>query len=114
MTNSVTLHISSPAGEHKIFLQQDADTHRTIHSWLDTKPHLITDCSANSDGTALAGNTHILFWNDAVSVAVDPASNTVTMDVSGANAHYSGVLGAGEATALAAFVKACKLPDLAA
>lgn len=114
MPNTATINISSPAGSHKVFLQQDTDNKRNIHSWLDNAPHLITQCAANGDGTAFTGNTHIFIFNDAVSVEVDPASNTVTMDISGANAHYSGVLGPGEAAALVAFVKAANLPDLGA
>jgi hypothetical protein len=114
MTNTATINISSPSGSHKVFMQQDADNKRTIHTWLDNAPHAITGCSANSDGTSLTGTTHIFIFNDAVSVQVDPASNAVTMDISGANAHYSGVLNPGEAAALVAFVKACGLPDLAA
>src|ERR1700720_1869110 len=107
MPNTATINISSPAGSHKVVLQQSADNSRTINSSLDGNKHTITECSANSDGTAFTGNTHIFIFNDAVSVEVDPASNAVTMDISGANAHYSGVLGAGEAAALVAFVKKC-------
>lgn len=114
MSNSTTINISSPAGSHKVFLQQDEDVRRTIHTWIDNVARPLTECSANSDGTALKGTTLIWIFHDVVSVSVDPASNSVAMDVSGANVDYSGVLNAGEAAGLVAFVKACKLPDLAA
>lgn len=118
MSNTVTINISSPSGTHQVFLEQDADVKRAIHAVLDGLPHPLTECSAKADGTAFKGNTAIrVFWhtfNDVVSVEVDPASNAVTMDVSGADLDYSGVLNAGQASALVAFVKACGLPDLAA
>lgn len=118
MSNTATINISSPSGTHQVFLEQDADVKRTIHSVLDGVAHPLTECSANSDGTAFKGNAAIraffMTFNDVVSVEVDPASNAVTMDVSGANLDYAGVLNPGQATALVAFVKACGLPDLAA
>jgi hypothetical protein len=118
MSNTATINISSPSGTHQVFLEQDADVRRTIHAVLDGVAHPLTECSANSDGTALKGNTAIrvffMTFNDVVSVAVDPTSNAVTMDVSGANLDYDGVLNAGQAAALVAFVKNCGLPDLAA
>ena len=112
MSNTATINISSPDGSHKVILQQDADNTRTINSSLDGKKHVITECSANSDGTAFTGNTHVFIFNDAVSVEVDPASNSVTMDISGVGAHYAGVLASGQAAALVAFIKKCGLPDL--
>jgi hypothetical protein len=119
MPNTVTINISSPQGSHKVVMQQELDPStgspsRTINSSLDGKPHAITECSANSDGTALKGTAAIFWFHDVVSVEVDPASNAVTMDVSGAGIDYSGILGPGESAALVAFVKAAKLPDLAA
>lgn len=119
MPNSATINISSPAGSHKVFVQQDANNKRTINASLDGGEHDLYQCSANSDGTALNGLTdiHVPFWvfrGDKVALAVDGASNTATLDIAQAGVHASGVLGAGEAAALVAFVKACGLPDLAA
>ena len=112
MPNSTTINIRSPAGSHKVFLQQDTDTKRTIHAWIDNTARTITECSANGDGTALKGTAAIFIFHDVVSVEVDPASNAVTMVVSGAGVDYEGVLNSGEAPALVAFVKACGLPPL--
>ena len=112
MSNTATINISSPSGNHKVFMQQDADTRRTINSSLDGKPHAITECSANSDGTALKGTAAIFWFHDVVSVAVDPSSDTVTMNVSGAGIDYTGSVNPGQGAALVAFVKKCGLPDL--
>lgn len=117
--NTATISISSSAGSHVVFVQQDADNKRTINSSVDGKTHILYECSANSDGTALNGLTdiHVPFWTfrgDKVTLAVDVANNAVTLDISQAGVHYSGVIGPGEAAALVAFVKACELPSLGA
>ncbi len=117
MSNTATINISSPDGSHKVFVQQDADNKRTINSSVDTVKHILNECSANSEGSAFTFNTdiHVPFWTfygDKGTLAVDVASNTATLDIAQAGFHASGVLGAGEAAALVAFVKACGLPDL--
>ena len=119
MTISTTININSAAGSHKVFVEQSADNKRTLNASLDDSEHDLYECSANSDGTSLNGLTdiHVPFWvfrGDKVTLAVDVASNTATLDISQAGVHASGVLGAGEGAALVAFVKACGLPDLGA
>lgn len=114
MPNTAQINIKSDQGFHKVFLRQDATALRTIHTLLDEKPHAVIECSASSDGTTLKGETAILIFEDDVTVTVDPATDTVILSISGANITYSGILAADQAAALVAFVKACKLPDLAA
>lgn len=114
MPNTATINIKTDQGFHTVFLQQDASVPRTIHSLLDNVPHALTGCSASSDGMTFKGDTSILIFTDEVSVTVDPTTNTVALSVSGADITYSGILAADQAAALVAFVKACKLPDLAA
>jgi hypothetical protein len=116
MPNTATINISSTAGAHTVFLQQDADVKRTIHAVLDGVAHPLTECSANSDGTAFQGNAAIRVFfatfNDKVSVQVDPASDTFSMNVSGAGIDDAGNVNPGQGAALVAFVKKCGLPDL--
>jgi hypothetical protein len=119
MANSMTIHINAAAGSHTVFVQQSADNKRTITASIDDAEHDLYECSANSDGTALSGLTdiHVPFWvfrGDKVTLGVDVASNAVSLDISQAGVHYTGVLNPAEAVALVAFVKACSLPDLAA
>lgn len=114
MSNTAQINIKSDQGFHRVFLRQDASAPRTIHSLLDDVPHALTECSASSDGMTFKGNTSIFIFTDVVSVTVDPATDTVTLSVSGADITYSGILTADQAANLVAFVKACKLPDLAA
>lgn len=114
MSNRVSINISAMDGNHEIVLQQAVKFSRTIESSLDGKPHAITECSANGDGTVLNGNTHIFIFNDAVSVTIDPTANAVAMSIPQASVRYSGALAPGQVAALVAFVKSCGLPDLAA
>lgn len=118
MSNTATININSTAGSHTVFLQQDADVKRTIHAVLDGVAHPLTECSSNGDGTSFKGNAAIRVFfatfHDVVSVEVDPASDTVALDVSGAGINDTGNVNPGQGAALAAFIKKCGLPDLAA
>lgn len=117
--NSTTINISSPAGSHTVFVQYDANNERTINASVDGKEQVLYDCSANSDGTMLAFVTdiHLPFWTfrgDKGTLAVDLTTGTVALDIAKAGIHYPGVIGPGEAAAMAALVKGRGLPDLSA
>src|SRR5579863_901410 len=113
MANTAQLNIKSDQGFHRVFLRQDASAKRTIHSLIDNIPHAVVNCAASADGMTLSGDTTILIFTDRVTVSVDPTTDTVRLSVSGTGVDYAGVLTASQAAALVAFVKACKLPDLA-
>lgn len=113
MANTAQINIKSDQGFHRVFLRQDANEKRTIHSLIDNAPHAVVNCAASSDGMTLSGDTSVFIFTDRVTVTVDPANNTVRLSVSGANVDYAGVLTPDQSVALVAFVKACGLPDLA-
>lgn len=116
MANTALLNIKSGQGFHKVFLQQDVNTPRTIVGLVDNVSHVITGCSATSDGESFKGMTAIkvafLTFNDAVTVTLDPTTDELSMTVAGYKV-FSGILDPNQAAEAIAFVKACKLPSLA-
>jgi hypothetical protein len=114
MSKQIILNITSPAGSHRIVVQQDANNKRTINSSVDGRNHVVYECSANGAGDSLSGLTDIWVWRgDKVTLSVDVANEAVALDISQAGIHYAGTVPAGQAASLVAFVKACGLPDLA-
>jgi hypothetical protein len=115
MSNQVILNVTSPAGTHRIVVKQDANNKRTINSSVDGRPHVVYECTANGAGDALSGLVDIWVWKgDKVNLTVDVVNHAVALDISQAGVHYAGTVPASQSAALAAFIKACGLPDLAA
>lgn len=116
MANTAQLNVKSGHGFNQVFLQQDVNDARTIVGLVDKDSHVITGCSATSDGTSFTGTTVIKYWwhtfTDKVVVTIDPTTDEYAMSVAGLKV-FSGVLDPNQAAAAVAFVKACKLPSLA-
>jgi hypothetical protein len=106
--NAVSFTITTSDGDETISLIQDPGTPTTIHGTFSGTAHDLVNCTASADGTKVAGEVQVFFFNDDVSVSVsDSAAAVITIAGYGV---ISGTYTPDARNAIIAFVLRCRLP----